>query len=285
MTAAATPALAYPPELPVSAHREELLEAIGAHQVVVVAGETGSGKTTQLPKLCLELGRERIAHTQPRRLAARTVAARIAEEMKVPLGETVGYAVRFRDRSSRDTQVRLMTDGLLLAEIRRDKLLRRYDTIIVDEAHERSLNIDFLLGYLRADAAAAARPEGDHHLGDDRPGALQPPLRRRAGGRGVAAARTRSRCATGRSRTPIATRRTRSPTPCEELLREGPGDVLVFLSGEREIRDTADVLRGRLGRRGPAAVRAAVGGRAAADLQAARRSGGWCWRRTSPRRR
>ena len=149
MAAAATPALiAYPPELPVSAHREELLEAIGSNQVVVVAGETGSGKTTQLPKLCLELGRNRIAHTQPRRLAARTVAARIAEEMKVPLGETVGYAVRFRDRSSRDTQVRLMTDGLLLAEIRRDKLLKRYDTVIVDEAHERSLNIDFLLGYL-----------------------------------------------------------------------------------------------------------------------------------------
>src|ERR671916_197291 len=145
---AALPAIAYPPELPVSAHREELLEAIRDHQVVVVAGETGSGKTTQLPKLCLELGRERIAHTQPRRLAARTVAARIAEELRVPLGEAVGYAVRFRDRSRADTRVRLMTDGLLLAELRRDKLLRRYDTVIVDEAHERSLNIDFLLGYL-----------------------------------------------------------------------------------------------------------------------------------------
>src|ERR671916_2415842 len=112
---AALPAIAYPPELPVSAHREELLEAIRDHQVVVVAGETGSGKTTQLPKLCLELGRERIAHTQPRRLAARTVAERIADELQVPLGGTVGYAVRFADHTSADTLVKLMTDGLLLA--------------------------------------------------------------------------------------------------------------------------------------------------------------------------
>ena len=136
-----------------------------------MAGETGSGKTTQLPKLCLELGRGvrgAIAHTQPRRLAARTVAERIAEELSVPLGEAVGYAVRFSDRSREDTLVRLMTDGLLLAEIQRDRLLRRYDTMIVDEAHERSLNIDFLLGYLKPHPAAAARPEADHHLGDDR---------------------------------------------------------------------------------------------------------------------
>src|SRR5918999_334460 len=110
MAGPALPAIAYPPELPVSAHREELLEAIREHQVVVVAGETGSGKTTQLPKLCLELGRERIAHTPPRRLAARTVAARIADELKVPLGEAVGYAVRFSDRSREDTLLRLMTD-------------------------------------------------------------------------------------------------------------------------------------------------------------------------------
>ena len=149
--------IAYPPELPVSAHREELLAAIRDHQVVVVAGETGSGKTTQLPKLCLELGRERIAHTQPRRLAARTVAERIAEELKVPLGEAVGFAVRFSDRSREDTLLRLMTDGLLLAEIQHDRLLRRYDTIIIDEAHERSLNIDFLLGYLKR--ILPARPD------------------------------------------------------------------------------------------------------------------------------
>src|ERR671933_262333 len=144
--------IAYPPELPVSARRDDLRAAIRDHQVVVVAGETGSGKTTQLPKVCLELGRGvrgAIAHTQPRRIAARTVAERIADELGVGLGEAVGYAVRFNDRSGEDTLVRLVTDGLLLAEIQHDRLLRRYDTIIVDEAHERSLNIDFLLGYLK----------------------------------------------------------------------------------------------------------------------------------------
>ncbi len=148
---AAVPQVEYPPELPVSEHREGLLAAIRDNQVVVVAGETGSGKTTQIPKICLELGRGvegMIAHTQPRRLAARTVAERIAEELRVPLGGPVGYSIRFNDRSRPDTLIRLMTDGLLLAEIRRDRLLRRYDTVIIDEAHERSLNIDFLLGYL-----------------------------------------------------------------------------------------------------------------------------------------
>src|SRR5919197_831062 len=143
------PAIEYPPELPISRRRDDLLAAIRDHQVVVVAGETGSGKTTQLPKLCLELGRGAIAHTQPRRLAARTVAQQIDDELRTPLGGAVGYAVRFSDRSGEDTRVRLMTDGLLLAETRRDRLLRRYDTIIVDEAHERSLNIDFLLGYVK----------------------------------------------------------------------------------------------------------------------------------------
>ena len=149
---AAVPHITYPDTLPVSARRDDLLAAIRDNQVVVVAGETGSGKTTQLPKICLELGRGvrgTIAHTQPRRLAARTVAERIADELKVSLGEAVGFAVRFSDRSREDTLLRLMTDGLLLAEIQRDRLLRRYDTIIVDEAHERSLNIDFLLGYLK----------------------------------------------------------------------------------------------------------------------------------------
>src|SRR5213075_982638 len=145
---AIAPAIRYPPELPVSEHRDELLAAVREHQVVVVAGETGSGKTTQLPKLCLELGRSAIAHTQPRRLAARTVAQRIADELGVPLGKQVGFAVRFSDRTSDETLIRLMTDGLLLAEIHSDPLLRRYDTVIIDEAHERSLNIDFLLGYL-----------------------------------------------------------------------------------------------------------------------------------------
>ncbi|KTS90710.1 ATP-dependent helicase [Microbacterium testaceum] len=143
------PVIVYPPELPVSAARDEIAHAIRDNQVVIVAGATGSGKTTQLPKICLELGRTSIAHTQPRRIAARTIAERIAEEMRVPLGSTVGYKVRFTDKVSADTRVALVTDGILLNEIHRDRLLRRYDTIIVDEAHERSLNIDFLLGYLR----------------------------------------------------------------------------------------------------------------------------------------
>jgi ATP-dependent helicase HrpA len=144
--------ISYPEELPVSQRREEIARAISENQVVIVAGETGSGKTTQLPKICLELGRGRdrlIGHTQPRRLAARTVAQRIAQELGSQLGDLVGYQVRFNDRVSDNTAVKLMTDGILLAEIQRDRLLKRYDTIIIDEAHERSLNIDFLLGYLK----------------------------------------------------------------------------------------------------------------------------------------
>ncbi|MGH8859744.1 MAG: DEAD/DEAH box helicase, partial [Jatrophihabitantaceae bacterium] len=147
---AALPAISYP-DLPVSARRDELAAAIAQHQVVIVAGETGSGKTTQLPKICLELGRGvrgTVGHTQPRRLAARTVAQRIADELRTPLGDAVGYTVRFTDQVSDRTLVRLMTDGILLAEIQRERMLRRYDTLILDEAHERSLNIDFLLGYL-----------------------------------------------------------------------------------------------------------------------------------------
>ena len=144
-------AINYPPQLPITARRDDLLAAIDANQVLVVAGETGSGKSTQLPKLCLELGRGVdgwIGHTQPRRIAARTIADRVASELNTPLGETVGYAVRFTDRVGANTRVKLMTDGILLAEISRDKSLKRYDTIIIDEAHERSLNIDFILGYL-----------------------------------------------------------------------------------------------------------------------------------------
>src|SRR5690606_19547368 len=140
--------IACPPELPVSAAREEIADAIRDHQVVIVAGETGSGKTTQLPKICLELGRTSIGHTQPRRLAARTIAERIASELGTELGGLVGYQVRFTDVVSADTRVKLMTDGILLNELHRDRLLSRYDTIIIDEAHERSLNVDFLLGYL-----------------------------------------------------------------------------------------------------------------------------------------
>ena len=146
------PAIHYPDELPVVGRREDIAAAIRDHQVVILAGETGSGKTTQLPKICLELGlgaRGLIGHTQPRRIAARTVASRIAEELRVPLGGLVGYQVRFADQSSERTRVKLMTDGVLLAEIPRDRLLQRYDTLIIDEAHERSLNVDFLLGYLK----------------------------------------------------------------------------------------------------------------------------------------
>jgi ATP-dependent helicase HrpA len=145
------PAVTYPEDLPVSARRQEIARAIASHQVVIVSGETGSGKTTQLPKICLELGRGRqkmIGHTQPRRLAATSVAKRIAEELGTPMGEVVGYQVRFNDRTGPNASIKLMTDGILLAESQRDPLLRRYDTIIIDEAHERSLNIDFLLGYL-----------------------------------------------------------------------------------------------------------------------------------------
>ena len=248
---ASVPAISYPPQLPVCERRDDLLAAIRDHQVVVVAGETGSGKTTQLPKLCLELGRGvrgAIAHTQPRRLAARTVAERIADELDVPLGDAVGYAVRFSDRSREDTLVRLMTDGLLLAETQHDRLLRRYDTIIVDEAHERSLNIDFLLGYLarilprRPDLKliiTSATIDPERFAGTSAtPRSSRSP-----------AARIPSRSATGRSRTPTtptATRPTRSATPSRSCCASRRGDVLVFLSGEREIRDTAEALRGRL---------------------------------------
>ncbi|MGH3800848.1 MAG: DEAD/DEAH box helicase, partial [Pseudonocardiaceae bacterium] len=149
---AAVPRIRYPPALPVSQRKDEIAAAIREHQVVIVAGETGSGKTTQIPKICLELGRGirgTIGHTQPRRLAARTVAERIAEELDVSVGGAVGWKVRFTDRASDDTMVKLMTDGILLAEIQSDRLLRHYDTLIIDEAHERSLNIDFILGYLK----------------------------------------------------------------------------------------------------------------------------------------
>jgi len=246
--AAVPTAIDYPAELPVTARRDDLLQAIRDHQVVVVAGETGSGKSTQLPKLCLELGRGlrgTIAHTQPRRLAARTIAERVAEELRVPLGGAVGYAVRFADRSSDETLVRLMTDGLLLAEIQHDRLLRRYDTVIVDEAHERSLNIDFLLGVLKRIlprrpelkliiTSATIDPERLSAHFDDAP---------------VVEVSGRTYPVEVRYRpVPDAEheRLDAIPDAVKELLRDGPGDVLVFLSGEREIRDTAELLGGRL---------------------------------------
>ena len=248
---AAVPEVRYPTELPVSARREDLLAAVRDHPVVVVAGETGSGKTTQLPKICLELGRGirgTIAHTQPRRLAARTVAERIAEELRVPLGEAVGYAVRFTDRSRDDTLVRLMTDGLLLAETSHDRLLRRYDTIILDEAHERSLNVDFLLGYIKE--LLPKRPDLKLIITSATidPGRFS----RHFGDAPVVEVSGRSYPVEVRYRPPEDHSEADQPEQIadavDELVREGPGDVLVFLSGEREIRDTAEVLGGRFGR-------------------------------------
>src|SRR3954462_755366 len=247
--------IAYPPELPVSARRDDRLAAIRDNQVVVVAGETGSGKTTQIPKMCLELGRGvrgAIAHTQPRRIAARTVAERIADELKVPLGGAVGFAVRFSDRSSDETLVRLMTDGLLLAEVKRDPLLRRYDTIVVDEAHERSLNIDFLLGVVKR--ILPRRPDLKLIITS----ATIDPQRFAAhfGDAPVVEVSGRTYPVEVRYRPVVDPDAPDADSDrdqvdaigdaAEELMREGRGDILVFLSGEREIRDPADALRGRL---------------------------------------
>jgi ATP-dependent helicase HrpA len=251
--------ITYPPELPVSQRRGEIAEAIRDHQVVVVAGETGSGKTTQLPKICLELGRGSqglIGHTQPRRLAARTVAERIAAELRTPLGQLVGYQVRFTDRVGRDTRVKLMTDGILLAELARDRTLRRYDTIIIDEAHERSLNVDFLLGYLAR--LLPRRPELKLIVTS----ATIDPERfsRHFGGAPVVEVSGRTFPVEVRYR-PLG----EGPEDdrdqiqgildaVDELCRESPGDILVFLSGEREIRDTAEALRGHRFPRSPGGV-------------------------------
>jgi ATP-dependent helicase HrpA len=253
------PTITYPPELPVSQRRGEIAEAVRDHQVVVVAGETGSGKTTQLPKICLELGRGTagmIGHTQPRRLAARTVAERVAAELGSELGGRVGYQVRFTDRVSRDTQVKLMTDGILLAELARDRTLRRYDTIIIDEAHERSLNVDFLLGYLAR--LLPRRPDLKLLVTS----ATIDPERfsRHFGGAPVVEVSGRTYPVEVRYR-PLGEDPDddRDQTQgildaVDELCREGPGDVLVFLSGEREIRDAAEALRGHRFPRSPGGV-------------------------------
>jgi len=245
---ASVPEVSYPPQLPVSARRDDLLAAIQDHQVIVVAGETGSGKTTQLPKLCLELGRGvrgAIAHTQPRRLAARTVAQRIADELDVPLGGAVGYAVRFDNRGSEDTLVRLVTDGLLLAEIRRDPLLSRYDTVIVDEAHERSLNIDFLLGCLHR--ILPRRPDLKLIITS----ATIDPERfsEHFGGAPIIEVSGRTFPVEVRYRPPEEDEDLLDALAdaVEELLAKRDGDVLAFFSGEREIRDAAEMLSGRLG--------------------------------------
>jgi ATP-dependent helicase HrpA len=271
---ASVPVITYPAELPISQRKAELAAAIADHQVVIVAGETGSGKTTQLPKICLELGRGvrgQIGHTQPRRIAARTVAARIAAELETELGGAVGYKVRFADTSSDDALITVMTDGILLTELQRDRQLLRYDTLIIDEAHERSLNIDFILGYLRQ--LLPRRPDLKVIITS---ATIDPERFSRhftvGTGPGGRAERTAPAWASGvppiievSGRTyPVEVRYRPLADPDQpgaeprdqvqgitdalaELRRAGPGDVLVFLSGEREIRDTADALAGEPG--------------------------------------
>ncbi len=253
---AAVPEIRYPAELPVSQRRDDLRAAIRDHQVVIVAGETGSGKTTQLPKICLELGRGitgMIGHTQPRRLAARTVSERIAEELGTPLGEVVGYKVRFTDKVGADALVKVMTDGILLTELQSDRMLRQYDTLIIDEAHERSLNIDFILGYVkqllpkRPDlkvviTSATIDPERfARHFGTaDRPAPIV-----EVSGR-TYPVEVRYRPLVDPDAPDVDPDRDQIQAICEavdELAAESSGDVLVFLSGEREIRDTAEALR------------------------------------------
>ncbi|MES2012542.1 MAG: ATP-dependent RNA helicase HrpA [Pseudomonadota bacterium] len=281
----------YPPELPVSGKKDEIAAAITKHQVVIICGETGSGKTTQIPKICLELGRGVsgfIGHTQPRRIAARSVASRIAQELQSPLGEVVGYKVRFNDKLSESSYIKLMTDGILLAETQGDKFLNAYDTIIIDEAHERSLNIDFLLGYLKQ--LLAKRPDlkiivtsatidadrfSKHFNGApviEVSGRTYPvevryrPLGK-AGFRAKETAEAENAQFDLEDETIFGIARKAKTEArwleeddeeeaieeaildaADDLLRQGDGDILVFLPGEREIRDTAEHLRKYQGR-------------------------------------
>ena len=273
------PPITYPEELPVSGRRDDIARALAAHQVIIVCGETGSGKTTQLPKICLELGRGvegMIGHTQPRRLAATSVARRIAQEINTPLGQVVGYQVRFNDRTEPGASVKLMTDGILLAESQRDPWLRAYDTLIIDEAHERSLNIDFLLGYLKqllpkrpdlkliitsatidADRFAThfAPPGVDRVPVIEVSGRLYPveTRYRPVDNRGAAAAepgdaprkpekpKERENMSRDEERDMIDA----IVDAVDECARHGAGDILVFLPGEREIREAAEALRKR----------------------------------------
>ncbi|PRX30004.1 ATP-dependent helicase HrpA [Paraburkholderia sp. BL18I3N2] len=273
------PPITYPEALPVSGRREEIAQAIARNQVVIVCGETGSGKTTQLPKICLELGRGLgaggsglIGHTQPRRIAASATGRRIAEELGTPFGEVVGYKVRFTDNLSPGASVKLMTDGILLAETQTDPLLKAYDTLIIDEAHERSLNIDFLLGYLKeilvkrpdlklivTSATIDADRFARHFGSDEKPapvievsGRLYPvEVRYRPVAEDSPAVKAAQGDApsTPRGDRPKSQRETDRDLmdaivdAVDELCREGPGDVLVFLPGEREIRDAAEALR------------------------------------------
>ncbi|MDC8759233.1 ATP-dependent RNA helicase HrpA [Janthinobacterium fluminis] len=264
------PAITYPEDLPVSGRRGEIAAALQANQVIIVCGETGSGKTTQLPKICLELGRGQkglIGHTQPRRIAASSTAKRIAQEMGTPLGETVGFKVRFADTLTRGAAVKLMTDGILLAETQTDPLLKSYDTIIIDEAHERSLNIDFLLGYLKqllprrpdlkiiiTSATIDAERFARHFGTPEKPAPVievsgrlyqvevrYRPVERDAVAIGNAdAAKPAPKAAAARDKRDLMDA---VVDGVEELCRLGSGDVLVFLPGEREIRDCAEALR------------------------------------------
>src|SRR5947207_7751524 len=242
----AKPAVSFPPELPVSQRADDIAAAIRTHPVVIVCGETGSGKTTQLPKICLAAGRgERgqIGHTQPRRIAARAVAARIAHELGAAVGTAVGYKVRFTDHTHPDAYIKLMTDGILLAETQRDRALAAYDTIIVDEAHERSLNIDFLLGYLRqlleqrsdlklvVTSATLDAERFAQHFGTAGKAA---PVIEVSGRLYPVDVRYRG-LETGEADDEEPLEEAIVAT-IEELWREGPGDILVFLPGEREIR-------------------------------------------------
>ena len=270
--------ISYPAELPVSERREDLMAAIAANQVTIIAGETGSGKTTQIPKMCLELGlgdNGLIGHTQPRRLAARTVAERIAEELGVEIGQEVGFQVRFTGEVSRSTKVKLMTDGILLAEIQRDKLLRKYNAIIIDEAHERSLNIDFILGYLkrilpqRPDlkiiiTSATIDPErfAKHFGTEEEPSPIievsgrtfpveirYRALSQPAGGASAAGDNADDDEAVAASDDELEEDRDPLDAVCDavdELALEAPGDILIFFSGEREIRDAAEALNARI---------------------------------------
>lgn len=255
---AAVPQLTYPDSLPVSGRKDDIAAAIEENQVVIIAGETGSGKTTQIPKICLDIGRGRrglIGHTQPRRIAARTVAERIASELDQDIGESVGYAIRFDDKVSDTTAVKLMTDGILLAEMQRDRFLNKYDTIIIDEAHERSLNIDFLLGYLKrilpkrpdlkviitsatidpeSFAEHFAQPDGTPAPIIEVSGRTYPveiryrPLEFEAGGKLV-------------DQDPLDG----LTEAIEELMAEGDGDILCFFPGERDIRDAMEAIEAK----------------------------------------
>jgi len=283
----ALPKPEYELDLPVTARKDEIKVAIAKHQVVIVCGETGSGKTTQLPKICLELGRGvsgLIGHTQPRRIAARSVASRIAQELKSPLGEVVGYKVRFNDKLSESSYVKLMTDGILLAETQGDHFLNAYDTIIIDEAHERSLNIDFLLGYLKqllvkrpdlkvivTSATIDADRFSKHFNGApviEVSGRTYPvEIRYRPLGKAGYTAQTVEEDLGEDDETLYGIKRKGKTEArwleeddaeeaieeaildaADDLLRQGDGDILVFLPGEREIRDTADHLRKYQGR-------------------------------------